>query len=143
MDELVLCTIQKKKHSQEGGERKKSTKRKTNEESLELEDVSTAAAGSDVEQGGRAGTTEGQDEEHVQRALMEAAAEPQAELAYHVPDDGVHNFNVDPNQNMSYYYLTNSLSPVPTPPQETLMAPAGGDNHILCIRRTTTSSTTP
>ena len=28
MDELVLCTIQKKKHSQEGGERKKSTKRK-------------------------------------------------------------------------------------------------------------------
>ncbi|XP_066350563.1 NAC domain-containing protein 2-like [Miscanthus floridulus] len=53
MDELVLCTIQKKKHSQEGGERKKSTKRKTKEEGLELEHVSTAAAGSDVEQGGR------------------------------------------------------------------------------------------
>jgi hypothetical protein len=131
MDDLVLCTIQKKKHCQEGGERKKSTKRKTKEEGLELEAVPAAAAAGDVEQGGRAGTTEGEDEDHVQRALMEAAAEPLPELAYHAPAAGVDNFNGDPDQNMPYYYLTNRLSPVPTPSQETLMAPASGDNHIL------------
>ncbi|KAG0550977.1 hypothetical protein BDA96_01G384200 [Sorghum bicolor] len=139
MDELVLCTIQKKKHSQEVGQRKKSTKRKTKEEGLELEAV-PAAGGGDVEQGGHAaGTMEGQDEDDVQRALMEAAAaaaaaEPQAELAYHAPAAGVDNFTGDPNQNMPYYYLTNSLSPVPAPQQETwtLMPAASGDNnHIL------------
>jgi hypothetical protein len=59
MDELVLCTIQKKKHSQEVGQRKKSTKRKTKEQGLEQEAVPAAAAAGDVEQGTKMAATLG------------------------------------------------------------------------------------